>query len=57
VSRVEQETGCFLIWGILLALAAAKTKNGTFHKVLLVFGWLDHLLRVGNDRRVRVCAS
>ena len=32
--------GCFLVWGILLVLAAAKAKNGTFHNVLLVFaGW------------------
>jgi hypothetical protein len=31
---------CFLVWGILLALAAAKAKNGTFHNILLVFaGW------------------
>ncbi len=29
--------GCFLVWGILLALAAAEAKNGTFHNVLLVF--------------------
>ncbi len=28
---------CFLVWGILLAVAAAKAKNGTFHNVLLVF--------------------
>ncbi|HUC36927.1 MAG TPA: hypothetical protein VMR97_07375 [Acidimicrobiales bacterium] len=33
--------GCFLVWSILLALAAAKAKNGTFHNVLLVFaGWI-----------------
>jgi len=31
---------CFLVWGILPALAAAKATNGTFHNVLLVFaGW------------------
>lgn len=32
--------GCFVVWGILRAVAAAKAKNGTFHNVLLVFaGW------------------
>ena len=32
--------GCFLVWGIILAVAAAKAKNGTFHNILLVFaGW------------------
>lgn len=31
---------CFLVWGILLALAAAKAKEGTFHNLLYVFaGW------------------
>ena len=29
--------GCFVVWGIILALAAAKAKNGTFDNVLLVF--------------------
>ena len=31
---------CFLVWGILLGLTAAKSKSGRFHDVLLVFaGW------------------
>jgi len=29
--------GCFVVWGILLALATVKAKNGTFHNLLLVF--------------------
>lgn len=28
---------CFLVWGILLSLAAAKAKEGTFHNTLCVF--------------------
>ena len=28
---------CFLAWGILIALSAAKAKKGTLHNVLLVF--------------------
>jgi hypothetical protein len=32
--------GSFLVWGVLIALSAARGKGGTFHDVLLVFaGW------------------
>jgi hypothetical protein len=32
--------GCFLVWGVLIAVSAAKAKDGSFHNVLLVFaGW------------------
>ncbi len=32
--------GCFVAWGIVLGLTAAKTKNGRFRYVLSVFaGW------------------
>ena len=31
---------CFLVWAVLIAFTAAKSKNGRFHEVLLVFaGW------------------
>ena len=32
--------GSFLVWGLLLALAAFEAKTGEFHNILLVFaGW------------------
>jgi hypothetical protein len=30
--------GCFVVWGVLLAVVAAQGKNDRTHTVLLVFG-------------------
>jgi hypothetical protein len=48
---------CFLVWGILLSLAAAKAKEGTFHNTPCVFAGLEPLLGVGEDRQVGVLAT
>ena len=46
--------GCFLVWGILLVVAAAKAKNGTFHNCSPGVRWMEPLLGVGNNCQIRL---